>query len=576
MIVKIRYRNVNPKDNFMGDYMKYIEKGGKLSLDTKESLFKDSFGDVFKQKYNNNEDKFAEDLSDNFLEDYEEYIENRKGSQVLFSDVGIDINEMKNSFSKKSSGVVYFPIISLKENEALQYNFTQEVMIEKAREIAHMFKRDLKLDSSTFEWICAYHEKPEENQNPEAGKMPHLHFMLYSPNQVDGYHPITYINKLRKKAIDIFYREHQKATLEKREEKIKEIKKFTADKKLYQEFKERLDTLYTTLVDVNKGKGKTQYKALETNRDILIQIKKDLHSNKTLSEQQLDFLDKNQIDKNIEEIDRHINLFNNLFNQVSSIINDVILKTPPYDKVYKEYIDFSKELRSIYGTGKFYEKLINDDKEKIFNKLKNVVIRMSISKYIESKNKYYINEERFLNTMFNGFPLIKLNKNQSTDICSKITKVLFTLDYDLDKIKNTLDHFIKEKGHSKYIKSTIEKKYKDLTNDKTELNSKGKAYKLDIDEIKNLTNVLDRTKLNAWQSFYRNQNEEYLNKQVDNLQKYVDYSFISSFRSFLHPVQSDHWDLIKAERKVLKMDYLEEMKKNRIQRLLSYGIDIRI
>jgi hypothetical protein len=568
---------VNPKNNFMKDYLNYIENGGKLTLETKEILFKESYEDFFISHYEKDEDNFAEDFSDDFVEEYSNYIEHRNGSQVLFSSDGLDIQSIKESFKNKKMGVIYYPIISLKEDETIKYQFTREVMIEKGKEIAVMFKQELNISDYDFEWICAYHEKPEEKRNESAGTMPHLHFMIYSGAQSNGYHNLSVIEKLRKKSIDIFYREHKQELIEMREKTLHEIKSFLSDEDFIKELRPNLDQLYSVLADITKGRGKIQYKALETNKNILMYIQKALMSNMDLSLEQLNFLEKNNIQSSIASIELQIEKYDKLFSQIEFIIHEVILKSESYEKQFKDYINLSIDLRSYYGDGEHKTKLLEEDKKKIFDRLKNSVLRVSVSNYLEAQNRIHINERKFLDTLFNGFPLLKLNTSISTEVCKKISKVLFVLGYNQEQIFSTLDQFIQEKGHSKYINRELQQHIKKLNSEKDEIHNKGIAYLLTKEELKDLSIILDKTKLNNYSAFYRDKRESFVNNQISELKSEIKTNYSNAIYDLFLSVPSDHWDLIEAQSQGRRESEIEDLKREHINKLrLMHGRDYRI
>ncbi|ERJ12302.1 hypothetical protein [Haloplasma contractile] len=576
MIVKIRYRNLGNKDNFMQDYMSYIENGGKLTLDNKGMLAENPIDNPkFKETYSNVHN--AGESPDDFIQNYSDYIEHRDGSEVLFSGTGIDVESVKQSFKYKKSGVIYYPIISITEDESLEYGFSREVMIEKAKIIATMFKEELNISDYDFEWLCAYHEKPEEDQVEEAGLMPHLHFIIYSGTQRDGYNTKAVINNIRKKAISIFYSEYRKEILKMREEKINEIKLFKSDTQFHEELKSHLDILYTTLLQVNKGIGKVQYQALVSNQNILVQIKERLENEDSLSHNQLKFLQKNKIDLSVKKITDLLENYDSLLAQVSFIIDDIILKSQPYKDKYDEYIELSRDLRKVHheNRSELYESMIEQDKQKIFDKLKNSVIRVSLEKYLESKSRYSIQKKNFLNTMFNGTPLLKLNTRNSTDVCKKIANVLFFLQYSDDEILKTLDEFIEKKQHSKYVRQELVTHIKKLNIKKSELKNQGLEFTVKIDEIKDLSSILDKSIINAHHSFIYHNKNLFLENRVKEVRESISKDFSTSSNALLIPVRSEHWDLIEAQKDRDNMTE-EERKEKYIKNLLSKGIDIRI
>ena len=44
-----------------------------------------------------------------------------------------------------------------------------------------MYRKELNIPKENYEWLAAFHIKPENDQNKEAdaGSMPHLHFILF-------------------------------------------------------------------------------------------------------------------------------------------------------------------------------------------------------------------------------------------------------------------------------------------------------------------------------------------------------------------------------------------------------------
>lgn len=136
-------------------------------------------------------------------ENYVDYLANRSrveriGEHGLFTDAGrpVILSEVQKEVSGHK-GPVWTHVVSLRREDAarLGYNSAREWMA-LLRSKRAMFSRHMKIDSADLKWYAAFHNE---------GHHPHVHLIVYSTKDNDGFLTKTGIEAMRSElAHDIF------------------------------------------------------------------------------------------------------------------------------------------------------------------------------------------------------------------------------------------------------------------------------------------------------------------------------------------------------------------------------------
>lgn len=247
VLIKFKYRNTNTmKPTAMKAYMGYIESqvkdrhAGVNAFEKWDSDFdtinaeeyfidEDVLGssesdssDDFKLEFNNvNNDYFKQPSKTKIITQAERISRmtmlsnaEKKGLvDGLFTDENADILDVKRDLLNHK-GYVWIPIVSLKEDQARDLMVdNEEKWMEKARNIMPMFAEAIGIPESNLCWLAGFHEKPVDEQK-EAGKQPHLHFIIWEKNPTIKRGKISYQNlqKMREEIKHSFsqFKEHNK------------------------------------------------------------------------------------------------------------------------------------------------------------------------------------------------------------------------------------------------------------------------------------------------------------------------------------------------------------------------------
>lgn len=307
---------------------------------------------------------------------YNNYISKRFGSTGLFSGIYESIDDLKQELAEHQN-TVYLPIISLKEKDALMYNLdTEEDWKEKAREYVYEFAKIVGIEKENLRWLCAYHEKTDDKINilSDAGKQPHLHFMIWSPKQNKrGIERISrqQLSRIRQKSSSIFLSNH----LEEIHEKENELRvRLRHEIDIYKDpyYQQELWEVQKMITLATEGKGRLSHKAINNHVNVLTIIMNDIIMRNPLSPQKEKYLEKLGLPRDRYVIQERILLFTEAQDKMEKII-DALLGQHPLKTEFRDWINLKKEITSTWGNQKeieFYtNNAIREFRKVIFNTL---------------------------------------------------------------------------------------------------------------------------------------------------------------------------------------------------------------
>ena len=238
------------------------------------------------------------------------------------SDLSKEIENIKNH-----NGVVWTHIISLKREDAQRLGYDnlkqwQLLLKTKIPEIA----QNMNINIKNLVWNAAFHNE---------GYHPHVHLVMYSKNNKEGYLKQPGIEKIKSVLMNEIFKEE---LLEIKQEKT--LKR----EEIADEFSKELDGAYQNIVTKN-------FKVSDKLINEFIELSKMLPGKGKL--------DYGYQDKKVKE-------------QVNKIV-EAILENDNLKKLYSEYSKYKKDLAAYYSSKKVPEKDITKDKE--FRKLQNLVMK---------------------------------------------------------------------------------------------------------------------------------------------------------------------------------------------------------
>ena len=139
-------------------------------------------------------------------ENYVDYISHRPGVEIysghgLFTDDGLPvvISDVQKEVAEHQ-GVIWTHVVSLRREDAERLGYdTGRAWRDLIRSKRAMFCREMKIDSKNLRWYAAFHN---------AGHHPHVHIMVYSKDEQEGYLSKTAIENMRSEVMhDIFRQE---------------------------------------------------------------------------------------------------------------------------------------------------------------------------------------------------------------------------------------------------------------------------------------------------------------------------------------------------------------------------------
>ena len=198
MIIKFKFRDTRiMPEQVMNTYVNYIESQVRDRHLRKNDFEKwDSDFDDIKQEelfideklgidYKNKNDTEVINIPDFSLtqKTIPTDTENLTNLTGVFTGIDDDTAELKEKI-KDYQGTVWIPIISLKEDDAVEKRLDRESLwMKKTREIVPMIAEEIGIPNSNLNWLAAFHEKPVEKQK-KAGKQPHVHLILWEKQPI--------------------------------------------------------------------------------------------------------------------------------------------------------------------------------------------------------------------------------------------------------------------------------------------------------------------------------------------------------------------------------------------------------
>lgn len=280
-VVKWKFRTVKPgkKHHTIDGYINYVEKqveerrnnSGVFAVNEKAVI-------GLNDKIGINEDDFQQSV-------YLNYINERKGSSGCFSDQGKDVEKLIDQL-KEHEGAVWIPIVSLKEEDAHRYGLENEASwMEKARELAEAYRKELGIASRNYKWIAAFHSKSEAEQNPDtdAGCQPHLHFMIWEETPLRSKYALKHeqIDHIRQMTNSILSREYMEQYYQERNRLKDEI--LSSSNLNILDYAEEVKRLAADINVLMGGHGKLTVGELEKRSNVSCQLMEKMTKNSSLS-----------------------------------------------------------------------------------------------------------------------------------------------------------------------------------------------------------------------------------------------------------------------------------------------------
>ena len=280
-VVKWKFRTVKPgkKHHTIDGYINYVEKqveerrnnSGVFAVNEKAVI-------GLNDKIGINEDDFQQSV-------YLNYINERKGSSGCFSDQGKDVEKLIDQL-KEHEGAVWIPIVSLKEEDAHRYGLENEASwMEKARELAEAYRKELGIASRNYKWIAAFHSKSEAEQNPDtdAGCQPHLHFMIWEETPLRSKYALMHeqIDHIRQMTNSILSREYMEQYYQERNRLKDEI--LSSSNLNILDYAEEVKRLAADINVLMGGHGKLTVGELEKRSNVSCQLMEKMTKNSSLS-----------------------------------------------------------------------------------------------------------------------------------------------------------------------------------------------------------------------------------------------------------------------------------------------------
>ena len=337
-VVKWKYRVVKPgeKHHTIDGYIDYVEKQVEERRNN-NGVFVVNEKDIIglNDQIQIDPDDFEQSL-------YLNYINERKGSRGCFSDQEADVNSLVSQL-KKHEGAVWIPIVSLKEDWARQYGLDSEVKwMEKARELAEEYRKELGISPSNYKWIAAFHSKSEAEQNPltDSGCQPHLHFMIWEDEPTHSKYTLKHeaIERIRQRTGSILSREYMEKFYKERNQLRDDI--INSSKLDINNFAEEVRFLAMNVNVLMGGKGKLTVGDIEKRRNIAVQILDKTENGVHLSSSEQYYSEMMDIDSP-SSARRAISNYNYVLDRLNSL-SDKVMNT----ELLQQWFEISDQMRA--------------------------------------------------------------------------------------------------------------------------------------------------------------------------------------------------------------------------------------
>ena len=337
-VVKWKYRVVKPgeKHHTIDGYIDYVEKQVEERRNN-NGVFVVNEKDIIglNDQIQIDPDDFEQSL-------YLNYINERKGSRGCFSDQEADVNSLVSQL-KKHEGAVWIPIVSLKEDWARQYGLDSEVRwMEKARELAEEYRKELGIAPANYKWIAAFHSKSEAEQNPltDSGCQPHLHFMIWEDEPTRSKYTLKHeaIERIRQRTGSILSREYMEKFYKERNQLRDDI--INSSKLDINNFAEEVRFLAMNVNVLMGGKGKLTVGDIEKRRNIAVQILDKTENGVHLSSSEQYYSEMMDIDSP-SSARRAISNYNYVLDRLNSL-SDKVMNT----ELLQQWFEISDQMRA--------------------------------------------------------------------------------------------------------------------------------------------------------------------------------------------------------------------------------------
>lgn len=369
VIVKWKYSTKGMKD-----YLSYIKKQVE---DRRNNEGNFAVQDNLEIGQKEHDDQVAYELSlrgSNGTERYLNYMANRPGSEVTFSDEGLNISTLEEE-CVNYEGTIWYPIVSVKEKTALFYQLTTEQdWINKGRELAEEYRKVLGINQDTFRWIAAFHTKPEadQNKNADAETMPHLHFMLWERNPVCADKNLTpaQLETIRTRTANVISRDFMKQYYATRNELRKDIK--THAMYSLDDLANDVKSLVYDTRNITGASGHMNLGTFEKRKNEAIKILTKLEDGKELTDSEKYFLETYKLES-INDVRNLVSNYNYILVKLDEL-TDQIMQLDDMQNLYNQWWDISIAMRESQFTD-LAEKNTNKDFTNIKRNIKNSILR---------------------------------------------------------------------------------------------------------------------------------------------------------------------------------------------------------
>ena len=157
--------------------------------------------------------------------------------------------------------------------------------MEKARELAEAYRKELGIASRNYKWIAAFHSKSEAEQNPDtdAGCQPHLHFMIWEETPLRSKYALKHeqIAHIRQMTNSILSREYMEQYYQERNRLKDEI--LSSSNLNILDYAEEVKRLAADINVLMGGHGKLTVGELEKRSNVSCQLMEKMTKNSSLS-----------------------------------------------------------------------------------------------------------------------------------------------------------------------------------------------------------------------------------------------------------------------------------------------------
>ena len=371
-----------PKDKGMNQYLDYIIDGAK----TAEGEFSDNF--------THEAELDLEKVTASEMKQYQQYMEYRKGSELLFGTEGIPVKELKEQLlelEKQNHGGCYIPIVSMKEKDAIDAGCdSQQKWIENTHEYVKKYAEIVGIPEGDVRFIAAFHLKDEKERNPksDAGKQPHVHLIIWDAMQRKSNLKMSHkqVDKIRELADDIWCGDYYRQFYQERNDLRKSMTDGFLDNALEQ-MRGRINTLVCDISIATNNHGRLNQKALKDNAEMLAQIRQKQLAGKDLKKGEEDLLGKFEIDS-AEKLNKKIIMFAGINKELDDVVREV-LNSSEMKPALDRWREVSLQIKQGKGGTAGVESMVSDE-EKMVETLKNRILNYAKEVIPQGKNAYKV------------------------------------------------------------------------------------------------------------------------------------------------------------------------------------------